>query len=127
MIGGGSGVARLRELAGDRLGRTVLLPGPVPRDEVQAHLRAFDIGSLPQTVDQVGALRYTTKLSEYLAAELPTVTGQLPLAYEFAGDVALAPPVTPPGTSDTSPRWRESWRPSIEPVSSAVARSYPKN
>ena len=64
----------------------MLLPGPVPRDEVQAYLRAFDVGSLPQSVDQVGALRYTTKLSEYIAAELPTVTGQLPLAYEFAGD-----------------------------------------
>ncbi len=86
VVGGGSGLARLRELAGDRLDRTVLLPGPVPRNRVQAYLQAFDVGSLPQTVDLVGALRYTTKLSEYLAAALPTVTGQLPLAYEFAGD-----------------------------------------
>jgi glycosyltransferase involved in cell wall biosynthesis len=86
VIGGGSGLARLRDIAGDRLGRTVLLPGPVPRDQVQAYLRAFDVGSLPQSVDQVGAIRYTTKLSEYLAAALPTVTGQLPLAYEFAGE-----------------------------------------
>ena len=86
VIGGGSGLASLRELAGDRLGRTVLLPGAVPRSRVQAYLQAFDVGSLPQTVDKVGALRYTTKLSEYVAARLPTVTGQLPLAYEFAGE-----------------------------------------
>jgi hypothetical protein len=31
----------------------------------------------------VGAFRYTTKLSEYLAAGLPVVTGQLPLAYDL--------------------------------------------
>jgi hypothetical protein len=61
----------------------VLLPGRVGRDRVQAYLRAFDVGSLPQSVDQVGALRYTTKLSEYLAASLPIVTAEIPLAYEF--------------------------------------------
>jgi len=86
VVGEGSGLSRLRDLAGARLGRTVLLPGRIPRDRVQAYLHAFDVGSLPQTVDRVGALRYTTKLSEYLAACLPTVTGQLPLAYEFGGD-----------------------------------------
>jgi len=86
VIGGGSGLSRLRDMAGDRLGHTVLLPGPVPRERVQAYLQAFDVGSLPQSVDRVGALRYTTKLSEYLAAALPVVTGRLPLAYEFGGD-----------------------------------------
>jgi hypothetical protein len=43
----------------------------------------MDVGSLPQTVDAAGALRYTTKLSEYVAAGLPVVTGQLPLAYDL--------------------------------------------
>lgn len=85
VVGDGSGVDRLKALAGDRLGTSVLLPGRVPREDVQAYLRAFDVGSLPQSTDAVGAMRYTTKLSEYLAAELPTVTGQLPFAYEFLG------------------------------------------
>ena len=83
IVGDGSGRPQLERLAGPRLGTTVLLPGRVERDRVQAYLRAFDVGSLPQSVDQVGALRYTTKLSEYLAASLPIVTGEIPLAYEF--------------------------------------------
>jgi hypothetical protein len=34
-------------------------------------------------VDQLGSFRYTTKLSEYLAAGVPVVTGQIPLAYDL--------------------------------------------
>jgi glycosyltransferase involved in cell wall biosynthesis len=83
IVGDGSGRRHLERIAGPRLGTTVLLTGRVPRERVPAFLSAFDVGSLPQSVDQVGALRYTTKLSEYLAATLPIVTGQIPLAYEF--------------------------------------------
>jgi hypothetical protein len=83
VVGDGTGRHHLEREAGDRLGRTVLLPGAVPRDRVAAHLAAMDIGSLPQSVDAVGGLRYTTKLSEYLAARLPVVTGQVPLAYDL--------------------------------------------
>ena len=46
----------------------------------------MDVASLPQSVDGVGAFRYTTKLSEYLAAGLPVVTGQLPFAYDLGGE-----------------------------------------
>jgi Glycosyl transferases group 1 len=83
VVGDGSGRARLEGLAGDRLGRTVLLPGPVPRHEVPLALAAMDVGSLPQSVDGVGSFRYTTKISEYLAAGLPVVTGEIPLAYDL--------------------------------------------
>lgn len=83
IVGDGSGRRHLERLAGSLLGTRVLLTGRVPRARVAAFLCAFDVGSLPQSVDEVGALRYTTKLSEYLAAQLPIVTGQLPLAYEF--------------------------------------------
>jgi len=41
------------------------------------------VASLPQSVDGVGAFRFTTKLSEYLSAQLPVVTGQLPAAYDL--------------------------------------------
>jgi glycosyltransferase involved in cell wall biosynthesis len=115
VIGGGSGLTRLRDLAGDRLGRTVLLPGPVPRERVQACLQAFDVGSLPQSVDLVGALRYTTKLSEYLAASLPTVTGQLPLAYEFTGDWLWRLPGNAP--------WDEKYIAALAVVMSQVDRA----
>ena len=82
--GGGSGLAHLRDLAGDELGRRIFLPGPVEQRLVTSYLAAMDVGSLPQTLDQVGALRYTTKISEYLTAGLPIVTGRLPLAYDLA-------------------------------------------
>jgi hypothetical protein len=82
-VGGGSGLARLRELAGDDLGRRVFLPGAVAQEQVLEHLLAMDVGSLPQSNDEVGALRYTTKISEYLSARLPMVTGQIPLAYDL--------------------------------------------
>jgi hypothetical protein len=84
IVGGGSGLARLRELAGEELGRRVFLPGPVPHELVASYLAAMDVGSLPQSLDRVGALRYTTKISEYVTARLPLVTGRLPVAYDLA-------------------------------------------
>ncbi len=74
---------RLRELAGERLDRSIFLPGAVPRGELGSYFAAIDVASLPQSVDQVGSFRYTTKISEYLAAGLPIVTGQIPLAYDL--------------------------------------------
>src|SRR4051794_7495315 len=82
VIGDGDGRDRLSRLAGDRLGESVLLPGAVPRTQVADYLQVFDVASLPQSVDGVGAFRYTTKISEYAEAGLPIVTGQIPLAYD---------------------------------------------
>lgn len=83
VLGDGEGLERLRELAGEDLGTRVLLPGRVPPQEVPDYLAAFDLGSLSQSVDGVGSFRYTTKLSEYLAAGLPVLTGEVPLAYDL--------------------------------------------
>jgi len=83
IVGDGTGRSRLEQAAGKRLGSSVLLTGRVPRDQVPDYLAAMDVASLPQSVDQVGSFRYTTKLSEYLAAGLPVVTGQIPLAYDL--------------------------------------------
>lgn len=85
IIGEGGGRRHLERLAGDELGSRVLIAGHVDRAELPAYLRVMDIASLPQSVDQVGAFRYTTKLSEYLAAGLPVATGQIPLAYDLDG------------------------------------------
>lgn len=83
VIGDGSGLERLRALAGDELGRRVILPGRVPAEDVTSFLSALDVASLPQSVDGVGSFRYTTKISEYLAAGLPVVTSRIPLAYDL--------------------------------------------
>jgi glycosyltransferase involved in cell wall biosynthesis len=85
IVGHGSGLERLRAMAGEDLGRRIFLPGRVPPEQVPDHLAAFDLASLSQSVDKVGSFRYTTKLSEYLAAELPVITGETPLAYDLDG------------------------------------------
>lgn len=83
VVGDGSGLPFLRELAGDQLGSTILLPGRIPRDEVPGYLAAMDVGCIPQSVNAVGSFRYTTKLSEYRAAGLPFVSNQIPMAYDL--------------------------------------------
>jgi glycosyltransferase involved in cell wall biosynthesis len=83
IVGGGSGLDRLRDMAGDRLGKDIFLLGEVPGSQVMDHMAAFDVASLPQSVDGVGSFRYTTKVSEYLAAGLPVVTGRIPMAYDL--------------------------------------------
>jgi hypothetical protein len=83
IVGDGSGLERLRAMAADSLGTRVLLPGRVAPAEVADYLAAFDVASLPQSVDGVGAFRYSTKLSEYLAAGLGIVTGETPVAYDL--------------------------------------------
>lgn len=79
IVGDGDGRARLEALAVPRVHST----GRVPRDRVPDYLAAFDLASLPQSLDGLGSFRYTTKLSEYLAAGLPIVTGPIPLAYDL--------------------------------------------
>ena len=81
IVGDGNGRQRLEARAGGD-GR-VLLPGAVPKPQIAGMLAAMDVASLPQSLDEVGALRYTTKLTEYVAARVPVVTGQLPVAYDL--------------------------------------------
>jgi hypothetical protein len=83
IVGDGSGRERLAELAGEDLGGRILMPGRVPPEDVADYLAAFDVGSLSQSVDGVGSFRYTIKLSEYLAAGLPVITGEIPAAYDL--------------------------------------------
>lgn len=86
LVGDGDGRSRLEIEAGADLGVRVHFTGRVPREHLGRQFAAMDVASLPQSVDGVGAFRYTTKLSEYLAAGLPVVTGQLPFAYDLGGD-----------------------------------------
>ena len=83
LVGDGTGRARLEKLAEHRIGRTVLFTGRLPQADVPDYLAAMDLGSLPQSVDRVGSFRFTTKISEYLAAGLPIVTGHVPMGYDL--------------------------------------------
>ena len=86
IVGGGTALDRLRQLAGDLLGRRIFIPGPVPLEEVMPVMCALDVASLPQSMDGVGMFRYTTKIAEYLAARLPVITNQVPMAYDLGTD-----------------------------------------
>jgi glycosyltransferase involved in cell wall biosynthesis len=86
IVGDGNGTPELQKLAGDLLGTKIILTGNVPNDRVFEYLAAMDVASLPQSVDGVGSFRYTTKVSEYLATELPIVIGQIPMTYDLLAD-----------------------------------------
>jgi glycosyltransferase involved in cell wall biosynthesis len=79
IVGDGSGLAELKRRANGR----VVFTGRVPPAEVPRLYAAMDVGSLPQSLDGVGLVRYTTKLPEYLAAGLGVVTGPTPAAYDL--------------------------------------------
>ncbi len=79
IVGEGSGRAELERFPDPR----IILNGFVSRETLPDYLAAMNLASLPQSCDGVGSFRYTTKLSEYLAAGLPVVTGQIPAAYDL--------------------------------------------
>lgn len=84
VVGAGQGLAVLRDEASrSGLDERIHFTGRVIRQAVPSYLAAMDVASLPQSRDQVGSFRYTTKLSEYLAAGLPVITGRIPLAYDL--------------------------------------------
>ncbi len=83
VVGDGAGLDHLRLVAGKDLGQRIHLTGGVPHQYVLDYMAAMDVASLPQSVDGVGSFRYTTKISEYVAARLPVITGQIPLAYDL--------------------------------------------
>jgi hypothetical protein len=86
VVGDGSGLEHLKELAGSQLGRQIVLTGNVPLEQVLDYMAVMDVASLPQSVDGVGNFRYTTKVCEYLAAGLPIVLNQTPMAYDLVED-----------------------------------------
>ncbi len=86
IVGDGDGLSHLKQLAGEDLNKRIFLPGNVPLEQVLDYMAAMDVASLPQSVDGVGSFRYTTKISEYVAARLPVITSQIPMAYDIGGD-----------------------------------------
>ena len=83
IVGDGNGRAELERLAKASADGRCIFTGRVSRDQVPRYLAAFDVAGLPQSLDGVGNFRYTTKISEYLSAGLPIVTGRLPFAYDL--------------------------------------------
>jgi glycosyltransferase involved in cell wall biosynthesis len=82
IVGDGSGRQRLEERAGGD--PRIFFTGRISSERVMDLYAAMDIASLPQSVDGVGAYRYSTKLAEYVEAGLPVVTNQIPCGYDLA-------------------------------------------
>ncbi|MDX2036268.1 MAG: glycosyltransferase [Isosphaeraceae bacterium] len=104
IVGDGTGRPHLERAIAERCAGRCVLTGRVPREEVPRLLAAFDVASLPQSLDGVGAFRYTTKISEYMAASLPIVTGELPFAYDLDGGWIRRIP----GAAPWDPRYHEA-------------------
>ncbi|TFE22645.1 glycosyltransferase [Cohnella luojiensis] len=86
IVGDGDGRGRLEKITDRANLSNVIYTGRIPREEVPKYLAAMDLASLPQSIDQVGSFRYTTKLSEYLSAGLPIVMGKTPMSYDLNGE-----------------------------------------
>ncbi len=102
VVGSGDGLPHLRREASDLLGGRIVIPGPVSLAHVMPTLCAMDVGSLPQSVDGVGAYRFTTKLPEYFAARLPVITNRIPAAYDLAPDAMWRLPGKFPWTPEST-------------------------
>ena len=83
IVGDGTGLVKLKELASSSSVDRIRFVGRVDRRAVPEYLAAMDIGSLPQTLDGVGNFRYTTKIVEYVNAQLPIATSRIPMAYDL--------------------------------------------
>jgi glycosyltransferase involved in cell wall biosynthesis len=83
VVGDGPGRPHLDRLAAAAPPGRVLFAGRRPQAELPDWYAAMDLASLPQSTDAVGAVRYTTKLSEYLAAGLGVTVGPVPMAYDL--------------------------------------------
>lgn len=83
IIGDGSGRNHLENLLEGQSKKHVTFTGQLPQNELPSYFAAMDFGSLPQSTNKVGSFRYTTKISEYISAGLPIITGRIPFAYDL--------------------------------------------
>ncbi len=130
IVGEGSGRAHLEKLAGNS--QNIIFTGKVPRENVPHYLAAMDVASLPQSVDQVGSFRYSTKLTEYMAVALPMIIGQVPMSYDLFGNIPGDWMWRMPGDSPWSETYIQALRKLLESLNKAeiqkkqVPRSLPE-
>jgi hypothetical protein len=83
IAGDGDGLFYLKKEAGDLVNKRIFFIGRIPYSKTIEFIKGLDFATLPQSCDQVGALRYTTKVSEYIEAKTPFFTNQIPMAYDL--------------------------------------------
>ncbi|MDT0117733.1 glycosyltransferase [Microbacterium sp. PRF11] len=106
VVGSGSGRAKLIARAASN-GAPVIFVERVPRQELLALMAALDVAVVAQTPDEVGLLRLTTKLPEYLAVGTPVIMPAMPGAFDYLPAGSDSPAILVPATH---PGRREFWR-----------------
>lgn len=97
IVGDGGGRERLEKSIPVSLRERVIFTGRIPEAEVVHAMNAMDIGFIPQSVDELGSYRLTTKMPEYLACGLPIAMSPVPGFFDYVGSAAgwALPPFHP--------------------------------
>lgn len=106
VVGDGSGLSLLKE--GARDDSRFVFTGQVQHSQMPDLMAAVDVAVISQTPDELGMLRLTTKLPEYLSAGVPVVVPAIPGALDY---LCLGP---------RSPAW---FLQAAHPASESYARS----
>lgn len=104
VVGDGDGRPRLERALPDALRARVVLTGRLPYSEVVAAINTLDIGFIPQTLDELGSFRLTTKLPEYLACGVPVAMSPIPGFYDYARDAGWPLPAFHPASAEFASR-----------------------
>lgn len=81
VVGGGTGLSRLKdECAADT---RFVFTGRQPFAGMARFIKAIDIAVISQTPDELGSLRLTTKLPEYLASGVPVAMSASPASLDY--------------------------------------------
>ena len=102
IVGDGPALPSVRALAQRlQLEDFIVFAGYRSGDELIAHISAFDIGVIPDPVNEANDLMSMNKVFEYCALGLPTVTYRLKETMRLLGDVGVyAPTDDPEGLAD---------------------------
>jgi hypothetical protein len=106
IVGDGTGEDELRSRAAgdDRF----VFTGRVPHSDMPKVLAAADVAVISQTRDEIGLLRLTTKLPEYLALGVPVIVPNTPAMIDYLVDTEGGPAWFLPAAHPASGAWASS-------------------
>jgi hypothetical protein len=100
IIGDGTGLKKLNDLVSSVAKERIHFIGRVEGEKLSRLLQSLDVAILPQSTDGVGSYRYTTKISEYLGAELPIIVNKIPLFFDLPNETFICLPGKNPWDKD---------------------------
>ena len=107
IMGDGTGLSRLRSIA-RHLDTDIVFTGKLPRRELWKAASALDLAVVSQTPDEVGLLRLTTKLPEYLALGVPVAMPASPGVLDYLSAEEDSPAIVLPPSHPGRRRYWEA-------------------